>query len=316
MSGIWVFSEDVDISKGMLSVGRDLADKISEPLNVITLDKEDKASDLIACGADKVIVLQAPENWPESYASAISDIVVEQVPTLMLFGATARGKDIAAKVAALSKNGLATEAVAIRVQNGMIETDRLIYGGLAICTEELSIPALVTIPLQSLQEPIGDANHKGEIEILNITVENEVTINEVCLTIRQGVNLEKAEKIICVGRGISKKEDIQMAKELAELLGGEVGCSRPIAEDYNWLPVECYIGLSGQKVKPQLYLAMGVSGQVQHIAGLRDSKIIVGIDRNEHAPIFDSVDYGIVGDLYEIVPSLIEAVKNTKRNKF
>jgi len=133
-----------------------------------------------------------------------------------------------------------------------------------------------------------------------------VLVGGVCPIVRERADLANAEKIICVGRGLSSQSDMKLVEDLAEKIGAEIGCSRSIAEDYHWLPTESYIGLSGQKVKPQLYLSIGISGQVQHIVGARDARVIVAIDKNEKAPIFSAADYGIVGDLYEIVPKLIE----------
>ena len=123
------------------------------------------------------------------------------------------------------------------------------------------------------------------------------------------MDLAQAKIIVCVGRGVEKPEDIKLARELADVLGGEVGCSRPIAEELNWLPEEFYLGISGKKVKPELYIGLGVSGQIQHVTGIRDSKVIFAVNRDENAPIFEAADYGIVGDLYQVVPKLIEELK-------
>ena len=124
---------------------------------------------------------------------------------------------------------------------------------------------------------------------------------------RGGYN--RGQGVVCVGRGLDKQEDIDLARQLAQVLGGEVGCSRPIAEELQWLPEEVYIGISGKKVKPALYLGIGVSGQVQHITGIRDSKVIFAVNKDENAPIFEAADYGIVGDLYSVVPMLIDELK-------
>jgi electron transfer flavoprotein alpha subunit len=109
---------------------------------------------------------------------------------------------------------------------------------------------------------------------------------------------------------VEKKEDIGLVKELADVLGGEVACSRPIAEELHWLPEEVYLGISGKKVKPDLYVGVGISGQIQHVTGIRDSKVIFAINRDENAPIFEAADYGIVGDLYQVVPKLVEELKS------
>jgi electron transfer flavoprotein alpha subunit len=126
---------------------------------------------------------------------------------------------------------------------------------------------------------------------------------------RQSVDITEAKIIVCAGRGIAKQEDMTLANELAEAVGGEVGCSRPVAEELHWLPEEVYLGISGKKVKPDLYIGVGVSGQVQHVTGIRDSKIILSINQDENAPIFEAADYGIVGNLYEVVPKLIQELK-------
>ena len=160
----------------------------------------------------------------------------------------------------------------------------------------------MTIPPRAYDPAEIQTGRAGEIITREVTISGGVVVGNVCPIVRKGVDVTTAEKLVCVGRGIGKREDMKLAFDLAAAIGGEVACTRSIAEDYHWLPAENYVGLSGQKVKPMLYLGMGVSGQVQHVAGIRDSKIIVAIDINENAPIFSAADYGIVGDLYEIVP--------------
>ena len=124
------------------------------------------------------------------------------------------------------------------------------------------------------------------------------------------MDITEAKIVVCVGRGVEKKEDVELARELARVLGGEVGCSRPVAEELHWLPEEVYLGISGKKIKPDLYVGVGVSGQIQHVTGIRDTKVIFAINKDENAPIFDAADYGIVGDLYQVVPKLIQELKS------
>jgi electron transfer flavoprotein alpha subunit len=308
MAGIWVYSENANVAEQLLTVGRELADKLTQPLCAITIFAED-AEALIATGADKVFVLKGDNPWPESYANAIAALVAKESPVAMLIGGTLRGKDLAAKVAAHLKTGLVTDAFAIRVEDGAIETDRMMYGGLAVCTEIIRGIGMITIPPRTYEAPVKDTSRSGEIITTEVVGETSMTVGNVCPIIRKGADITTADKLVCVGRGLGKQEDMQLARALATALGAEIGCTRSIAEDYHWLPNETYIGLSGQRVKPSLYLSMGISGQVQHVAGIRDSKIIVAIDTNENAPIFAAADYGIVGDLYQIVPLLTEAVK-------
>lgn len=311
MAGIWIYSEDTDIAKQLLTLGKELAGQLQQQVSALTIFEED-AKALVASGADKVFVLKGDSAWPESYAPAVAELAGKEQPTVFFIGGTMRGKDLAAKVAAALKTGLVNDAFAVRFENGTIETDRVMYGGLAVCTEILQGIGVVTIPPRTYDAAAQDGSRSGEITTVAASVSSELVVGNVCPIVRQGADIATADKLVCVGRGVGKQEDLQLAKDLAAALGAEVGCTRSIAEDYHWLPNETYIGLSGQKVKPSLYISMGVSGQVQHVAGIRDSKVIVAIDTNEDAPIFAAADYGIVGDLYQVVPLLTEAIKKNK----
>ncbi len=308
MAGIWIYSEDTNVAKQLLTLGRDLSAKMKQPLCAVTIFEQD-AQELIASGADTVFVLKGNSAWPESYAPALGELADKEKPAALLIGGTMRGKDLAAKVAARLKTGLVTDALAVRFEDGNIETDRVMYGGLAVCTEIVQGMGLITVPPRTYDAPVKDDTRSGDIVTIEAAITSDMVVGNVCPIVRQGADITTADKLVCVGRGLSKQEDMQLAKDLAAVLGAEIGCTRSIAEDYHWLPNETYIGLSGQKVKPNLYLSMGVSGQVQHVAGIRDSKIIVAIDTNENAPIFAAADYGIVGDLYQIVPLLTEELK-------
>ncbi|UWG98093.1 electron transfer flavoprotein subunit alpha/FixB family protein [Dehalobacter sp. DCM] len=308
MQGIWIYSEDSTIAKQLLTAGLNLKEAMNQPLGVITLDAG-QAKSLIDSGADKVVVLKGENNWPESYAEAIGKFAVQEETGVLLVGGTLRGKDLAAKVAVSLDAALVTDAQSIKAANGSLETTRLMYGGLAVCTEQVSLPAVLTVPPSNFEEAKPVEGRKGETSTIDVSeFDQRISVNEVCPIVRQGVDITTAGKIVCVGRGISQKEDLKIAEELAQAMGAEIACTRGIAEDYHWLPEERYIGISGQKVKPEVYISIGVSGQVQHVAGIRDSKIIVAIDSNEKAPIFEAADYGIVGDLYEVVPMLTAAL--------
>ena len=306
MAGIFVYSEDIMVTKQLLTAGRALADALQVSVTALTLNETDTAA-IIARGADKVIAMTGTNLWPESYAASIAGQIEKEQPTAILIGGTLRGKDVAARIAGLHNCGLVNSALSVEVVSGKVETTRIIYGGLAVCTEELSDGCIVTIDPRTYEEAVADATRSGETVAYKAEIPDDATnVGAVCPIVRERADLAIAEKIVCVGRGLGSQDDMKMAEDLAEKLGAEIGCTRSVAEDYHWLPTESYIGLSGQKVKPQLYISFGVSGQVQHIVGARDSKIIVAIDKNEKAPIFEAADYGIVGDLYDIVPALIE----------
>lgn len=310
MPGIWIYSEDNTIARQLITAGLNLKETLNLPVGVITLSANE-AQGLVVAGADKVVVLKGDQKSPEGYATTMGNYLAKEEVSVFLVGATARGKDIAAKIAARLKSGLVTEAQTVTCIEGHIETTRLMYGGLAVATESVALPAIVTIPARTFEESPSDTSKQGEIITLEAEVPDvRVTVNEVTAIVREGADITAASKIVCVGRGLAKKEDLAIAEDLAKTLGGEVACSRGVAEDYQWLPVDRYIGISGQKVKPELYLSLGISGQVQHLAGMRDSKIVVAIDSNEKAPIFQAADYGIVGDLYEVAPILTKALKS------
>jgi electron transfer flavoprotein alpha subunit len=309
MPGIWIYSEDNGIARQLLTAGQQLKAAMDQPLGVITLDSKEQQK-LIAAGADIVCVLQGENVWPESFAKAVADIIGKEQASVLLVGGTLRGKDVAAKVAATLTAGLVTDALTVKYANNRIETTRLLYGGLAIKEEAVTLPALVTIPPRTYAEPETVVDDR-QGEVRTIVVDNadaRIAVSNVCPIVRQGADIATANKIVCVGRGLGKQEDLESVEKLAAVIGAEIACTRGVSEDYHWLPNERYIGISGQKVKPQLYIGMGISGQVQHVVGIRDSKIIVAIDTNEKAPIFAAADYGIVGDLYEVLPLLTEAL--------
>ena len=170
------------------------------------------------------------------------------------------------------------------------------------------MPAVVTIPPRTFLPPSAAAT-SGAVEKVKGQADGRVAISDVTSAGSTGVDIAAVTKLVSVGRGFRKQEDLKLAQDLAAAFNAELSCSRPVAEDEHWLPIERYIGISGHTVKPELYLAVGISGQVQHVVGARESKIIVAVNNDEHAPIFEAADYGIVGDLYEVLPLLTAAVK-------
>ncbi|HWR42310.1 electron transfer flavoprotein subunit alpha/FixB family protein [Sporomusa sp.] len=309
MPGIWIYSEDSAIARQLLTAGLDLKKTMNQPIVVLTLSAEDSQA-LISAGADKVCIVKGTNPWPESYANAVAELLDKEAVNVLLVGGTMRGKDFAAKVAASLKAGLVTDALSVAYAGDAIETTRLVYGGVAVRTEAVALPALVTIPPRTFAEAADQGAGPGEVVSVEVANDDErVSVTNVCPIVRQGADIAAADRVVCVGRGLNKKEDLALVEALAAAVGAEIGCTRGISEDYHWLPNERYIGISGQKVKPELYIGMGISGQVQHVVGVRDSKIIVAIDTNEKAPFFEAADYGIVGDLYEVVPLLTKAMQ-------
>lgn len=306
MNEIWIYSEDPIVASQLIAYGREIAQGEDQQICAILADQS-VARDMISYGADKVHVFNIADDRPESCVTALANMIKAGHPLLVLFGGTLRGKEVAARCAAILETGLTTDALAVRIDSDSIETDRMVYGGLAVSTERLSTSALIGVSPLLLSAPERDESRKGNILMEEIAGDNSIIVEDRRPIQREGVDLTKADKIVCVGRGVAKKEDLDMFYQLANLMGAEVACSRAVS-DSQWLPHEVYIGISGVKVKPSLYISFGVSGQVQHLSGMRDSKIIVAVDTNENAPIFAAADYGIVGDLYEVAPLLIKAL--------
>lgn len=312
MAGIWIYSEETTVAAELAAMAQDLAKTMQRTICGIALT-DAMAQNLVENGVEKIFRLESDSQHAESYVKAIVELAKAEQPEVLLIGATMRGKSMAAQIAAGMQAGLVTEATKVSAQDNGIETERMLYGGLAVCTEQLAFPVLVTIPAHAYEARKNTDGPKGEILGKKVQTDQRIKVEEVCPIISQGADVSAAERLICVGRGIGKQEDMELAEALAKICRAEIGCTRSIAEDYHWLPSESYIGLSGKTTKPDLYISLGVSGQVQHVAGIRDSKVIVAIDMNENAPIFAAADYGIVGDLYEIVPALTQALEQAKK---
>lgn len=299
MTGIYVYSDDVALAAELIG----FAKTCGLGGNALVLDS-DAAEALEGAGAETVYVLQGANPLPESYAKPIAEFLRQQSADLFVVGATARGRDLAARVAGYLDCGLVGDVSTATFADGRLTTERLIYGGAVVQREELEGFAVVTVP-PGLFAPV-----QGASEIVTVIVEPDDRVRRVGTTpiITQSANVADAERVVSVGLGLEKKEDLQMVRDLADALNAGVGCSRGVAEEREWLPQDQYIGISGLSVKPQLYLALGISGQVQHVVGIRETKVIVAVNKDETAPIFRVCDYGIVGDLYEIVPLLTQAL--------
>lgn len=302
MAGIYIYSEKPDIAGELIS----FAIASGQDAYVITFDA--RAAEAIKnYGAKKIFILNGDSPIVENYAKSVAAFLINKSADLFVVGATARGRDLAARTAAYLGCGMVSDASTISYSNGTLQADRMMYGGAVIQSEAIEGMAVVTVAAGKFTAVVGDAS---EIVTVDVAADNRVRLLKSSPIVKEGCDLCAADKVVCVGMGMDKQEDMRMAEELAAALGAEIGCSRGIAEERHWLPVERYIGISGAVVKPNLYLSMGVSGQVQHIVGVRDSKIIVAIDKNEKAPIFRAADYGIVGDMYEIVPLLTKELKS------
>jgi len=303
MAGIYVYSDRFDIAAELIRFAKETGKEAA----AVSLD-EGAAQQLSKLGADKVYLLNGDSPIAENYGKAIAEFLKNEGADLFVVGATARGRDIAARVAGYLGCGMVSDVSSVNYIDGKLVTERMMYGGAVVQSEALKGLSVVTIPAGKFEAAAKEGT--SEIISIDVTADNRVSMVEKAAIVKEGADLKAADKVVCIGMGMEKAEDIQMAKDLAAVLGADIGCTRGIAEERHWLPVEQYIGISGVEIKPQLYISMGVSGQVQHMFGVRESKVITAIDTNEKAPIFKSADYGIVGDMYEIIPLLSQALKN------
>lgn len=306
MKNIWVIADIAEHAYELLSKVASYGDQITAFVN----GDQDIANECFAYGANTVKLVPLPNNttW-EQYARAIASEGKEVHPELIAIAATRRGKTLAAQLAALLDVPCITESKYLEIEDSHIAASRTIYGGLA--EKELEIvhqTVMVTIAPGTFEKQKAAVPGSGDVSMVELPT-SDLKVVERKPKEASTVNLNDASIVVGVGRGFGSQENVKLAEDLAEALGGEIGCSRPVAEDLHWVPEERYIGISGNVIKPTLYLAAGVSGQVQHIYGVRDAKTIVAIDKNENAPIFKVADYYIVGDLTEILPKLTAALK-------
>jgi electron transfer flavoprotein alpha subunit len=317
MAGIWIFAESLEQTKELLSIGSDLASKLGTTTSVFLQGDTGGADDYIACGADEVLVLPAlSEDQPlDAYIPVIAAEAQTADPDIFLIAATVRGRDMAARLAARLKTGMCSECIDLAADENdrTIEMKRFAYGGAAIQTVVCSTrPVIVTILPRMFEPAAIQSDRTGTIRELPSAPPSVSTVLERKQKETAAKDITESRIIVCAGRGIEKKEDLGLVQELADALGGEIGCTRPISEESHWLPEDLCIGISGISVKPDLYIGVGVSGQVQHVTGIRDAKLICAVNKDENAPIFGAADYGMVGDLYDVVPKLIDAVKKIK----
>jgi electron transfer flavoprotein alpha subunit len=238
-------------------------------------------------------------------ALALADVVRRVEAGLVLLGATRRGRALAPRLAQLLGAGCVSEAVELELQAGQLITGRYSLGGNTIAREAIRTPMKVIAVAPGTIERAVPGGAASELIALESSFgPSRVTIVERRSKPAMETNIAESERLVCVGRGLASKDDLPVVMELADALGGELACTRPLSYEYGWLPEDRMIGISGQKCSPQLLISVGVSGQVQHTVGIQGARTIVAINTEQGAPIFDQADYAIIGDLYEVVPRL------------
>jgi len=313
---VWVFSESQQLLFELLAKGRGLADGLGAELVAVSTTASEDGQKLIHYGADKALTISNQAFQPfqvDVYTDAFANLAGERKPEIILIGATRTGLEFAPRLAERLKTGCVTETTRLELDadKKYLLAYRVTMGGNLTETQlSKTKPQIVTVPKGLFSSLQPDTSRRGEVITLEPKFKPPSTkLVETKPKPAKGVKLSDASVIVSFGRGVRKKEDMALIEQFAQAMGGVVGCSRPIAEDLRWLPEDQYIGLSGQKVNPKLYFALGISGQIQHLTGIRGSRVIVAVNNDPKAPIFEFSDYNIVADLYEMIPAFIDALK-------
>ena len=334
--GVFVYAQQVDnvldgVAFELLGKGKDLAKDLGTDVTAVLIGSDVKglADQLAEYGADRVIVVDDPElkeYRTEPYAHALASVINEYKPEIMLVGATAIGRDLGPTVSARVKTGLTADCTMLEIgdfplnptpgqeqlHNQLLMT-RPAFGGNTIATIACPYnrPQMATVRPGVMQKIDKIAGAKANVVEFNpgfTPNDRYVEILNVVKAVKNTANIMDAKILVSGGRGVGSKENFKLLEDLAEVLGGTVSCSRAVVEN-GWLPVDLQVGQTGKTVRPQIYFAIGISGAIQHVAGMEESDLIVAINKDADAPIFDVADYGLVGDLNKIVPVLTEALR-------
>ena len=335
--GVYIFAQQVDneinsIAFELLGKARELAADLNEEVTAVLLGYNVKglADELAKYGADNVIVVDNPVldvYRTEPYTQALAAVINEYKPEIMLVGATAIGRDLGPRVSARVGTGLTADCTVLEIgdfplnplpnreqKHNQLLMTRPAFGGNTIATIACpdNRPQMATVRPGVMQKIEPNEAAKANVIEFNPALEENncyVEILDVVKAVSNTVDIQEAKILVSGGRGVGSKENFKLLQDLADAIGGTVSCSRA-AVDNGWLPKDLQVGQTGKTVRPNVYFAIGISGAIQHTSGMEESDIIIAINKDASAPIFDVADYGIVGDLNKIVPMLTEALKS------
>lgn len=325
---LWVVVETEEgaaknVGYELLSVGRTLADKLGQQLVALVMGKDVQgvAQTCIAYGADQVLLVEGDEYATyntDAATYAVVTLIEKYHPSIVLYGATNNGRDLAPRVACRLETGLTADCTELDIdeETGLLVSTRPTFGGnlmaTILCPDHR--PQMSTVRPGVFKKGTLDEGRTGEIVAEDVHIDPaqiRVSLVERVKEVAEAVNLEEAEIIVSGGRGLKEEKGFDLIRELAGVLGATVGASRA-AVDAGWISHVHQVGQTGKTVAPKLYIAVGISGAIQHLAGMSGSDTVVAINKDPDAPIFDVADYAVVGDLYEVVPALIEAIRAKK----
>jgi len=324
--GVWAFAEQNDgkimnVGLELLGVGRELADALDVPLSAAFLGSEisDKAQQLIHCGADQVYLIDHPllKNYQtDIYTKAMVSLIDRFFPEVVLFGATSMGRALAPRIAARIQTGLTADCteLSIDTEKKLLVQTRPAFGGnlMATIISPNHRPQMATVRPNVMKRLEPQTSREGKvIEVKDVTLQAEDIYTKILEIVHDdvtAVNLQEADIIVSGGRGLGKAENFSLIQELADTIGGAVGASRATV-DAGWIPSYHQVGQTGKTVHPKLYIACGISGAIQHLIGMQTSDNIIAINKDPEAPIFNVATYGVVADLFDIVPALTKVFR-------
>lgn len=328
--GVWVFAEQRDgklqkVTLELLGKGREIADKLKTELTALLLGNnlEDMTEELLSYGADKVLVVEDEKlagYTTDGYTKMICDLVNEKKPEIIFIGATYIGRDLGPRVAARLKTGLTADCTGLDIEEetGNLVMTRPAFGGnlmaTILCTNHR--PQMSTVRPGVFEKLDKDESKidpsKIEKAAVQLTEKDiRVKIKEVVKVVKEVADIGEAEVLVAGGRGLRTKENFKLIEELADVLDGTIAGSRAVV-DNGWIDKALQVGQTGKTVRPKLYVACGISGAIQHLAGMQDSDYIVAINKDENAAIMKVADLGLVGDLNKVIPQLIDQIKGSK----
>ncbi len=327
---VWVFVEHTEgepatVSWELLGAGAKLASSLKVELCAVVIgDKvEHLCQESFAYGATRVYFIDSPVFHyyrTETYNKAICHLVKKYKPEVLLMGATGLGRDLAGAVATTLNTGLTADCTGLDIdEKGYLLQTRPAFGGNIMATifTEHTRPQMSTVRPHVMLLPQKDTSRKGEIVIESMMIKEEdvaTKVLEVVKDQRAECDLAAAEVIVSGGRGMSSGENFSLLQQLADELGGVVGCSRAVVEA-GWMPAERQVGQTGKTVRPKIYIACGISGAIQHLVGMQSSDVIIAINQDKYAPIFEVATYGIVGDVFQVVPAIINNIRELRARK-
>ena len=325
--GVWVVAEHYDgalhsVSFELLGAGRKLADKLKVELAAVLIghQQEEGANKLIGYGADRVYLAEhqalAAFN-DESYANVLTELIKEKKPEILLAGATAMGRSFIPRVAIAVETGLTADCTGLDIgDDGLLYQTRPAFGGNVMATIlcPRRRPQMATVRPMVMKKPDFDKERRGVVEAFTPSPKaatSRIKVLERVSQEQETARITEADVIITGGRGLQKAENFKIIEEVALLLNGAVGATRSVVDE-GWVPYSHQVGQTGKTVSPKLYIACGVSGAIQHVVGMQGSEIIVAVNKDPSAPIFDIVNYGVVADLFEFLPALVKKIKERR----